>query len=126
MRVLLDTAAFLWAAASPELLSRAAAAALARMGSGGELSALSLTEIAVKAGAGKIEFSREDAWRGMEATGLRVLPYTAEHARILFALPWHHRDPFDRQIIAQAMAEGLPVVTPDRMFRLYRGLRVIW
>lgn len=126
MRLLLDTAAFLWAVDSAELLSRPAAAAIAAMGAAGELSALSLTEIAIKASTGKFDFTCEDAWRGLDALGLRVLPYTAEHARALFSLPLHHRDPFDRQIIAQAIAEGLPVVTPDRTFRLYRGLKVIW
>jgi PIN domain nuclease of toxin-antitoxin system len=54
------------------------------------------------------------------------LPYTSVHALELFSLPLHHRDPFDRQIIAQALVEGLPVVTPDEMFRSYQGLKTIW
>jgi PIN domain nuclease of toxin-antitoxin system len=41
-------------------------------------------------------------------------------------MPVHHRDPFDRQIIAQALTEGIPVVTPDRRFSAYQGLKVIW
>jgi len=57
---------------------------------------------------------------------LRVLPYTARHAYQLFGLPLHHADPFDRQIIAQALAEIVPVVTPDEKFSLYKGLTIIW
>ncbi|HVW08221.1 MAG TPA: PIN domain-containing protein [Bryobacteraceae bacterium] len=57
---------------------------------------------------------------------IRVIPYDAEHARLLFDLPLHHRDPFDRQIIAQALAEKIPVVTCDPKFSLYKGLSVIW
>jgi len=50
-----------------------------------------------------------------------VLPYTAEHAIRLFHMPLHHADPFDRQIIAQALAESIPVVTCDEKFRAYKG-----
>ena len=49
----------------------------------------------------------------------RVLPYTGDHAYELFGLPHHHPDPFDRQIIAQALVEDVPVVTCDEHFRLY-------
>jgi PIN domain nuclease of toxin-antitoxin system len=54
------------------------------------------------------------------------LPYRADHAFSLFDLPLHHSDPFDRQIIAQALSEQIPVVTPDEKFGLYKGLKVIW
>jgi PIN domain nuclease of toxin-antitoxin system len=57
---------------------------------------------------------------------IRTLPFTAEHAFQLFELPLHHGDPFDRQIIAQALSEQIPVVTPDEKFRLYHGLSVVW
>ncbi|MBV8730722.1 MAG: type II toxin-antitoxin system VapC family toxin [Acidobacteriia bacterium] len=57
---------------------------------------------------------------------MRVLPYTTEHALRLFDLPLHHTDPFDRQIVAQALAEDIPVVTADEAFRRYSGIKVIW
>ena len=57
---------------------------------------------------------------------LRILPYTANHALELFDLPQHHGDPFDRQIIAQALSEKIPVVTSDEKFSLYKGLKVVW
>ena len=55
-----------------------------------------------------------------------LLPFTEDHALNMFELPLHHRDPFDRQIIAQALAENIPVVTGDEQFRLYKPLSVIW
>jgi PIN domain nuclease of toxin-antitoxin system len=91
-----------------------------------EISVVSLTEIAVKQTRGKIRFSKADATAGAADLQLRVLPYSAEHAFRLFDLPTHHADPFDRQIIAQALVEGVAVVTPDEAFHLYEGLKVVW
>ena len=91
-----------------------------------ELSAISLSEIALKSLRGKLKLSERTMRQAVEDLGLRILPYTAEHAFGLFALPPHHADPFDRQIIAQALAEDIPVLTCDHAFDLYRGLKVIW
>jgi len=63
---------------------------------------------------------------GVADLRLRVLPYAAKHAFRLFDLPSHHADPFDRQIIAQALVENVPIVTPDEAFNLYEGLKVVW
>jgi PIN domain nuclease of toxin-antitoxin system len=54
-----------------------------------------------------------------------VLPYHAAHAYTYFDLPMHHFDPFDRQLIAQSMAENIPIVTPDEVFEQY-PVKVIW
>ena len=126
MRLLLDTATFIWAAASPERLSKKALSALQSEEAVCEISAISLSELAIKQAIGKLTFRREDALAAISDLQVRVLPYTAEHAYQLFILPYHHSDPFDRQIIAQALGEKVPVVTSDRKFRLYRGLDVIW
>jgi PIN domain nuclease of toxin-antitoxin system len=126
MRLLLDTATFLWAVHSPERISRAAAAALASKAAVREISVISLSEIAIKHARGKLTFHKEDLPEGLADLQLRVLPYTAEHAYALFDLPLHHGDPFDRQIIAQALAEDIPVVTSDESFRLYKGVKVLW
>jgi PIN domain nuclease of toxin-antitoxin system len=126
MRLLLDTVTFIWAVSAPERLSRAAASALRKATAVREISVVSLTEIAVKQTRGKLTFGQADATAGVADLRLRVLPYAAEHAFRLFDLPPHHADPFDRQIIAQALAEGVPVVTPDESFRLYDGLKVVW
>ena len=126
MRILLDTVTFLWATSSPAQLSRGAMSALRSESAVREMSAISLSEIAIKSARGKLTFGQDDINSGIAALRLRVLPYTAEHAFRLFDLPLHHGDPFDRQIIAQALAENLPVVTSDDTFRLYKGLKVIW
>src|SRR5438128_597230 len=91
-----------------------------------EISVASLTEIAVKQTRGKLTFAKADVIVGVADLQLRVLPYTREHAFQLFDLPTHHLDPFDRQIIAQALVENVPVVTPDEAFNLYEGLKVVW
>lgn len=126
MRVLLDTVTFLWAITSPERLSRSAVSALSDKSAVREISAISLSEIAIKASRGKLAISRDDVEQGISDMQLRVLPYTAQHALELFSLPPRHADPFDRQIIAQAIVESMPIVTADEAFRLYKGVRVIW
>ena len=126
MRLILDTVTFMWAVSSPQRLSRAAMAALRKETTVREISVVSLTEIAVKQIRGKLTFGKADAIAGVADLRLRVLPYAAEHAFHLFDLPTHHADPFDRQIIAQALVENVPVVTPDEAFRKYEGLRVVW
>lgn len=126
MRLLLDTVTFIWAVSDPGRLSRAAMSALKKGAAVRELSVVSLAEIAVKQTRGKLTFSRADATAGIADLRVRVLPFTADHAFALFDLPTHHPDPFDRQIIAQALAEKVPIVTPDESFALYDGLKVIW
>ena len=126
MRLILDTVTFIWAVSTPERLSRAAMAALRKGTAVREISVVSLTEIAVKQTRGKLRFGEADAMTGIADLRLRVLPYAAEHAFRLFDLPTHHVDPFDRQIIAQAIVENATVVTPDESFTLYEGLKVVW
>ena len=91
-----------------------------------ELSAISISEIAIKQLNGKLNLQREDVLAGIADLNVRVLPYTSDHAFRLFNVPLHHRDPFDRQIIAQALAEEINIVSPDGHFQLYDGLKVIW
>src|SRR5258706_592430 len=70
--------------------------------------------------------SAVDTRHALDDLDLRVLPYTANHAFSLFDLPLLHADPFDRQIIAQALSEEIPVMTCDEKFSLYKGLKVLW
>jgi PIN domain nuclease of toxin-antitoxin system len=126
MRLILDTVTFVWAVSTPERLSRAAMSALRKATAVREISVVSLTEIAVKQTRGQLTFGKAEAMAGVADLRLRVLPYAAEHAFRLFDLPTHHADPFDRQIIAQALMENVPVVTPDEAFNLYDGLKVVW
>jgi len=111
---------------SPERISRKAMAALEHHDAVREMSAVSISEIAIKSAIGKLNLSERDVLTGIADLQLRVLPYTAEHANRLFNLPLHHADPFDRQIVAQALAENIPIVTSDEKFGLYKGIKVIW
>jgi PIN domain nuclease of toxin-antitoxin system len=126
VRLLLDTAVLIYAVESPERLSRRAAAALQNTQNVLEFSSVSLAEIAIKAALGKLRLSATSVRQAVQDLDIRILPYTAEHAFELFDLPRHHGDPFDRQIIAQALSEKIPVITPDEKFGLYEGLKVIW
>src|ERR1700677_5213633 len=107
MRVLLDTAVLIFAVESPERLSKRARAALKNPDNIRELSAISLTEIAIKTTLGKLDISAEIVRQAIRDMDIRILPFTADHAFRLFELPAHHRDPFDRQIIAQALSENI-------------------
>lgn len=126
MRLLLDTAVLIYAVESPERLSRRAASALTKPQNVLEISPVSLAEIAIKAALGKLHLSVGTPRQALQDLDIRILPYTADHAFELFELPLYHSDPFDRQIITQALCERIPVITPDEKFRLYPGLNVVW
>jgi len=126
VRLLLDTAVLIFAVEAPDRLSRRATAALKNPENVRELSSISLAEIAVKSSLGKLSISAPLARQALDDLDVRVLPFTSDHAFRLFELPAHHRDPFDRQIIAHALSEDIAVVTPDRQFSSYKGLKLIW
>ena len=87
---------------------------------------ISFTEIAIKANKGLAPLTRKYIEKLMFDLDLTILPLTAEHSLKLFGLPAHHRDPFDRMLIATAPVGDIAIVTSDREFRKYKGLRVIW
>jgi len=122
----LDTAVLIYAVESPERLSKRAVTALKNQENVLEISPVSLAEIAIKSALRKLSVSAAIARQAIQELDIRVLPYTAEHAYRLFDLPLHHGDPFDRQIIAQALSENIPVVTSDKKFSLYKGLKIVW
>lgn len=82
------------------------------------VSAVSGWEIAIKASLGRIRPRRTTA-EAIEASGFVELPVTLRHGEALAALPWHHRDPFDRMLAAQAHAEGATLLTRDPAFEKY-------
>jgi PIN domain nuclease of toxin-antitoxin system len=126
VRILLDTAVLIFAVESPGSLSRRAHAVLKNPANVRELSTVSLTEIAIKTILGKLNMPAEIVRQAVEDMDIHILPFTADHAFRLFEAPAHHPDPFDRQIIAQALSEDIPVVTSDEKFGAYAGVRVIW
>ncbi len=92
------------------------------------LSVVSLWEIALKAGAGKLELPEEKSFfqEHMGLLGIRrVLAIEASHVFGLFSLPDHHRDPFDRLLVAQCMVENIPLVASDALLRRY-PIEIIW
>jgi PIN domain nuclease of toxin-antitoxin system len=126
VRLLLDAAVLIYAVESPENLSKRATAVLRNAANVLELSSVSLAEIAIKAALGKLKLSAAIVRQSIRDLDLHILPYTAEHAYRLFDLPRHHGDPFDRQIIAQAITEEIPIVTSDEKVALYKEIKIIW
>lgn len=126
MRVLLDTAVLIFSVEAPHRISRRAFPVLQNPDNIRELSSISLSEIAVKATLGKLNMSAAVVRQAIDDMDVHIAPFNSDHAFRLFELPIHHRDPFDRQIIAQALTEDIAVVSPDRHFALYAGLKVIW
>jgi PIN domain nuclease of toxin-antitoxin system len=126
VRVLLDTSVLIFSAEAPERLSKRAYQALRDADNIREISSVSLAEIAIKNTLGKLTLPAAAVRQALRDLLVHVLPFTADHAFRLFELPLHHRDPFDRQIIAQALSEKIPIVTPDEKFKLYSGLKIIW
>ena len=84
------------------------------------VSAVSIWEAAIKRGVGKLRFETSVLLDTLRHGGLCVLPITAEHALAASELPRHHDDPFDRTLVAQAMAEGLTLIARDARLRAYR------
>jgi PIN domain nuclease of toxin-antitoxin system len=123
MRVLLDTHVFLWAAAGSALLKTPAR----RMIESADVvyvSAASIWEVAIKARLGKIEADPSELADAIEASGFVELPVTARHAAGVAQLELHHSDPFDRLLIAQALAEPLKLLTADELLTRYTDLVV--
>lgn len=116
-RLLLDThVLLLWLAA--ETISREAAEAIAEPSSTVVVSAASIWEITIKRQPGKLRFDGSPADEVRDA-GFEHLSITAAHAEAAGDLPLHHRDPFDRMLVAQAQAEGLTLVSRDAAFHRY-------
>jgi len=124
-RLLLDTNVVLWLLLGDrERVSRSAVRALENVTNEVALSAASVWEIAIKRSLEKVTIP--DGWAAALARlGFDPMPVTAVHAEAVESLPWHHRDPFDRLLIAQASVERCTLVTADRRLNAY-GVDIIW
>lgn len=124
MKLLLDTHALIWAASDVARLSDRAAAAIRDPGNDVYVSAVSGWEISIKRGRGRLRFPEVD--RAMlGALRLTELPVLLRHAAEIATLPDHHRDPFDRMLIAQTRADDLTLVSRDHAFDAYE-VPVLW
>lgn len=121
MRLLLDTHSFLWFVGGDSQLSTLAQREIADVNNGRYLSIASAWEIAIKANLQKLQLSAPFPifMNQVERNAIDLLPVTLEHLNIVANLPLHHRDPFDRLLIAQALTEGLPIVSADSLFDAY-------
>jgi PIN domain nuclease of toxin-antitoxin system len=122
MRLLLDTHAFLWFIQGSQNLSATARNLIEDQGNQKLLSIASLWEISIKVSIGKLDVGMAIAQlvsREVYGNGFEVLAIQANHLDELTKLIFHHKDPFDRLIIAQALAERMPVVTKDEAFGRY-------
>ena len=123
MKLLLDTHLLLWTAGQQKCLSNAARALLANSDNELLFSAASLLEIAIKRQFGRHDFSVEPRLlrRGLLDNGYSELAITSEHAMAFDILPPIHKDPFDRILVAQALAEGVALLTTDPLVAQYPG-----
>ena len=128
MKLLLDTHAFLWWVTADDRLSDRAADLIRDPRNDLFLSAVSVWEIAIKSADGRIELLDPPATyipQQMEANGFSGLAIQLHHALAVHTLPPIHRDPFDRMLLAQAVAEDLTLITHDREIARY-DVRVAW
>ena len=126
MRVLLDTQVVVHAYIGDVPLSRKVYALLSSPEALPLISAVSIMEIAMKHDAGKLKMGAAETRQAIRDLRLQVIPFGPDHALRLYGLPPHHRDPFDRMLIATALAEDIPLIGSDRQFKEYKGLKVIW
>jgi PIN domain nuclease of toxin-antitoxin system len=123
VKLLLDTHLLIWAADSIDLVPPGARALMADLENELFFSVASIWEIAIKRGLDRPDFQVDARMlrRGLIDNGYRELPILSEHAVAIDALPPIHKDPFDRMLIAQAMVEGITLLTDDATVAQYNG-----
>lgn len=121
MKLLLDTHIYLWWLADSPALPTSARKMIATAEKV-YISSASLWESAIKTGIGKLDVSQEDLVAGILESGFAELPVRSEHTVALLRLDNHHKDPFDRMLIAQALSEPLHLLTADSILTRYSAL----
>jgi PIN domain nuclease of toxin-antitoxin system len=124
VKLLLDTHAALWWLADDARVSSDAERELSDDTNRVLLSATVVWEVAIKRSLGKLK-APADLAATLVGAGAQPLPITLDHAAAVESLPWHHRDPFDRLLVAQALIEGAAIVSQDNGLRQY-GVPLVW
>lgn len=125
MRLLLDTHALIWALVTPDRLPAAAHHAIQAAENEVFASLASAWEISIKVALRRLDFDVGTLERALAASGLQQLGINLQHTARVATLPPHHRDPFDRMLVAQALCESMTLVSRDRELRHY-GVRMLW
>jgi PIN domain nuclease of toxin-antitoxin system len=129
MKLLLDTQCLLWWFSEPDRLNTAAFNSIASESNEIWLSVASIWELAIKVASGKLSLPEPiDTYLAKHFVHLKAKPLgiTASHALRAASLPPHHKDPFDRLLIAQAQTEGITIATTDLTFHKYAGTPILW
>ncbi|MGK9236009.1 type II toxin-antitoxin system VapC family toxin [Inquilinus limosus] len=124
MRLLLDTNILLWVMADDPMLSPAAHRMI-EQATAVFVSSASIWEISIKAALGKLRLDMPEFMAQLAEAGFESLTVSWEHARAVHDLPHHHRDPFDRMLVAQAISEPLRLLTRDAALARYSDLVVV-
>ena len=125
MKLLLDTHALLWYLTTPEKLPAAAHRAIRAADNEVYASLASAWEISIKVAIGRLDFDAQWLERAIPAVGVEVLGISLQHTARIAELPLHHRNPFDRMLVAQALCESMTLVSRDRELEQY-GVRMLW
>jgi PIN domain nuclease of toxin-antitoxin system len=125
---ILDTHAFLWFLSGDKQLSKKAKLLIEDTSKSKYISIASIWEISIKLNLKKLNLgiSLEDLKDEITINGFEILPLDFDHIIELSRLENHHKDPFDRILIAQAISENLQIVSIDQNFNLYKDLKVVW
>ncbi len=119
MRLLLDTHILLWWLTNDPALPTRADTLMVDPANEISISAISLWEVGIKARLGKLPANVDEVRAATLASGFTPLPFTLDHAAEVARLPDHHRDPFDRALVAQARFEPMRLITHDRVVAMY-------
>jgi PIN domain nuclease of toxin-antitoxin system len=127
LKLLLDTHTFIWFINGDKRLSSKAKTEILKSSNSKFVSIVSIWEMAVKISLGKLKINHpyKDVIRQIEKNGFEILPVIFEHTDVVRQLEFHHRDPFDRLLIAQAISEEMTIISKDENFHNYQ-VKITW
>ena len=118
MKIIIDTHIFLWILTDPTHISKQQRSEIERLSNIIYVSSISIAEIMIKSSIGKLDCNFNPL-EMVEKSGFDMLDFRGEDALILKDLPFHHKDPFDRMLIAQSITNKYPIITDDNKFKAY-------